>query len=163
MKRYIPIFFGLAFLAAMSSIAWSERPAGNRVASVQVYVNGSSIIPTYFTRRIPGYVTGSSSVGSSVQSLIMTGLANKGYSHMMVLNNTGASLVLANTDAVSPFVIPTTVPLNAAGNAQSEGRFFILPNNNNAWDDLSIFDALYLRSGSGASVTAVGNIDIMVW
>lgn len=161
-SRNAPIFIGIVLLAALTCLAWTPRPAFNRVASVTVFTSGSSLIPTYFTRRIPGYNTRESSVGASVQSLVMTGLANNGYSHLMVLNNTGASLTLYNTDQDLSAGPPQTVPSEKAGNVQGQNRFFVLANNNNSWDDLSIFDAIYIRS-NGASVNTTANVDIMVW
>ena len=130
-------------------IAWSNRFSSTQPASVRVVTSAAAPIGTFYAE------TG---IGTANQSKVLTGLANKGYSHIMIANNTGASLALVNVSNVNPIVTPST-PLNQNG---SSVQYLVLANNTVALDDVAIFDSIYLRS-DGSSVTAVGNVDVMVW
>jgi hypothetical protein len=158
MKRLVKITSLLC--ATIFLGAWSVRPAFNDVKSIQVLVNSSRNIGTYYTKVIPGYLTAKSVPGSSVQSLVLEGLSNKGYSHIMVVNNTGSSIALANVDEVNPYIVPSG-NVNAGFDSAS-AQLYVSANSSAAWDDISVFDAIYVRS-TGASITSLGNIDIMVW
>lgn len=145
------ILMSLAGLGLLVS-AWSFAPSVTPPTTVRVYTSGSALIGTYYTRFIPGYISGQSSIGSSVQSLVITGLANKGYSHLMVTNATGASVALVNTPYVNPYVVPTNANTN---------QLLVVSNNTKAWDDIPIFDAIYIKS-DGSSISS-GHVDIEVW
>lgn len=129
-------------------------PVSGMVSTV-IIATGSSLIPTNFTTLVPGWVSKITSTGSSVQSLVMTGLSGLGYSHMMVVNNTGSSVSVVNT----PFVNPNVTPSNNAFTNTTRG--VVLKNNTVAWDDILVYDAIYLRSNDG--IVTSGDITINVW
>lgn len=137
MKKYF--FLAGMVLIALGVAAWSVRPAFNRVASAYITAgSGASNIPNYYTPSLTG-------------SLVKTGLANQGYSHLMVLNNTAAMLSLISSESSS------TAPAN-----DTAQKMYVSASGTGTWDDISVFDNLYMQSESGASITS-GTVQIMVW
>lgn len=159
MKRTTKLITLAAGLFLLS--AWSVRPAFNQAKSISVLVNSSRNVGTYYTKVIPGYLTSKSVAGSSVQSLVMEGLEGNGYSHIMVVNNTGSSIALVTTGENNPYSVPAN-SVSGGGNNSVSNELYVPASSSAAWDDISVFDAIYIRS-RGASITSLGNIDIMVW
>jgi hypothetical protein len=126
-------------LIALSVGAWSVRPAFNRITSKYVTAgSGSSNIPTAYSTSL-------------ANSLVMTGLSGNGYSHIMVLNNTTAMISLLSTESSS-----------SAPSSSTNQKMYVSASGTGAWDDVSVFDAVYLQSESGSSLTS-GTVQIMVW
>lgn len=71
----------------------------------------------------------------------------------MVLNNTGSSVAVS----LSPYSNPRVTPGDTGSSV-----LYVLPNTNSAWDDITVFDNVYIRSNKGATITS-GNVDVMVW
>lgn len=159
MKRTTKLITIIAGLFLLS--AWSVRPPFNQMKSISVLVNSSRGIGTYYTKVIPGYLTSKSVAGSSIQSLVMEGLEGNGYSHVMVINNTGSSIALVTTGENNPYSVPQNSVSGGLNNSVSN-ELYVPASSTAAWDDISVFDAIYVRS-TGASITSLGNIDIMVW
>ncbi len=159
MKRLIKL--SMLFCALFLLGAWSIRPAFNQAKSISVLVDSSRNIGTYYTKVIPGYLTSKSVPGSSIQSLVMEGLEGNGYSHLMVVNNTGSSIALVTTGENNPYTVPTG-SVSGGSNDTVLNELYVGASSSAAWDDISVFDGIYVRS-RGASITSLGNIDIMVW
>lgn len=133
--------------------AWFGSAGKSMPKTVSVVADATHVIPVDFTAIVPGYSTRLTSNGASTQSLVLQELNGRGYSHLMVLNNTGSSIALV----LSPYDSPRIVPGNTGSSV-----LWQLPNTNQAWDDIPVFDEIYIRSNKGTQITS-GNIDIMVW
>lgn len=149
MKKLLIAALSLTFLA------WAPTN-GNMPSSAHILATSGKPIPTSFTTILPGFIpvnANLASVGSSTQSVAINGASGNNYSHLMVLNNTGSSVALSLSPYVSPFITP-------GDNGSSV--LYVLPNTNAAWDDITVFDRVYVRSFSGSTITS-GSVTFMVW
>lgn len=142
----------ISLVAVLFLSAWSATN-GNMPSSVSVVATSAKPIPTSFTTLLPGFASTLASAGSSTQSLVLTGVSGNNYSHLMVLNNTGSSVAVS----LSPYSNPRVTPGDTGSSV-----LYVLPNTNSAWDDITVFDNVYIRSNKGATITS-GNVDVMVW
>lgn len=109
---------------------------GRAILSVKVAA-GTNNIPTSFD--------------TTAGSRVATGLANKGYTHAMIVNETAGRIsVVLNGDSVVP---------PASG---STAKAFVLPTAVATFDDVTIGDAIYIQSDTGSAISAA-SVEIMVW
>lgn len=132
-KRKIALL-GLVVLIAAG---WNYRPNFNRPRGTKITLNAVDIIPTYYKRQTSGAT--------------ISGLANQNYTHIQILNDTKYPLSLVTSEFS-----------NVAPSFNSTEKLFVLSSGTNTWDDISIYDAVYLMSENGQSVTD-GTIYIMIW
>lgn len=135
----IPLLFQL------NAEAWNLRPAFNKPRSVTVTSNGTSPIPTRFAL----------SQKDNTQSLVLNGLANQGYNHVCVTNETKEPLSwITAADG-------TAAPANTVSYGAVSQKQFVASSGNGCWDDISIFDNFYLMSEGSSPLE--GKVKISVW
>lgn len=134
MKKFL-MFLPLVILAGLI-VAWDTAPHVDGQRSITVVAATTNIPPTF---------------ANTTYSRIMTGLSGKGYKHMIVLNETGT--------AVSVLSWPQ---LTVTDNEASTHKLRIASNGAVAWDDIALYENLFLRSESGASILT-GNVTAEIW
>lgn len=134
-KRKIALFVLLILVAA----GWNYRPNFNRPRGVKLTLSTISLIPTYFK------------AGNSTSGATIHGLANKNYTHMQILNDTKypLSIVTSEDDLTAPHFLSTE-------------KLFVLSSATNTWDDISIYDSVYIMTENAQSATE-GTIYIEFW
>jgi len=132
-------------LAAVTLSAWSLRPAFNKPTGFSFTLRGAG------TNIPPAYCNGDIDDGTVLFLCKKTGLANKGYSHIAVLNQTLADISLVTSEDTS------TAPSSTSGE-----KLYVASGGGAAWDDISVFDAIYVMSESGSSVIS-GKVKVTVW
>lgn len=106
-----------------------------RPASVQIAA-GTNNVPTAFA--------------AAAGSKTVTGLGGKGYTHLMVINETATRIaVLSDASAT------------VAPSASSTERFFVAANSSLVLDDFPIQDTVYVQSD--ASAISSGTVNVTVW
>ena len=133
MKKLIT-FVLLAATAAL--VAWSPRGAVNRPVSVVVDASSTSV-PTAFS--------------NAAGSLVLQNLVGKQYQHLKVLNL-----------SKSPISVLTIPEVSSAPAASVTGqRLHVASGGSETFNDISIFDNLYIQSEDNA--IAEDLIKINVW
>lgn len=130
------LFFGLFFIS-LSVIGWQFRGAYNRPKSVVVNT-GSNTIPTAFS--------------NAAGSLVLQGLSSGPYQNVMVVNYTNAPLSLLTIPEVS----------SAPAASVTGQRLHLVSSGVTAFDNVSIFDNLYIQSEESA-VSSGKKVYITVW
>lgn len=126
----------LLAVAATFLLAAAPRGAFNRTKSVVVNA-ASTTIPTAFS--------------NASGSLVMQNLSSGNYSHILVINETNAP--------VSILMLPDVSSAPAA--SVTSQRLHVVSSGVVAYDDISIFDNLYIQSEENAIATK--KVRITVW
>ena len=126
-------------LLILVAAGWNYRPNFNKPRGVKLTLSSISLIPTYFK------------AGNSTSGATINGLANKNYTHMQILN-----------DTKYPLSIVTSDDRLEAPHFESTEKLFVLSSATNTWDDISIYDSIYIMTENAQSATA-GTIYIEVW
>lgn len=130
------ITFAALLMSAVFLAAWTTRPALNRPKSVVVNA-ASTTIPTAFS--------------SASGSLVLQNLVGGYYQHLMVVNYSNA-----------PLSILTLPDVSTAPSASVTGqRLHVVSSGVTAFDDISVFDNLYIQSEENAVTTK--KVYITVW
>lgn len=140
MKKFTGLFI---VLSVIFFAAWSPRPAFNKATGFTINLNdGTKNIP-------PTFCIGD--VGVSNFNCRYKGLANKGYSHLGVINQTDSDISIVSSE------VSSTAPSSTV-----EQKFYVTSFGAAAWDDVSIFNVLYFMSETGSSITS-GKVRVTVW
>jgi len=141
MKFIFALF--LAVTLTQSAGAWTFRPAFNKPQSKSITATQSTPIGTYF--REPGYPS------DNFHSRVMSGLSNKGYSHIAVINR-----------SKFPLSIVTVSDGGSAPDDEIEQKLYVPSSGFAFYDDISIFNYLYIMAEDGNSPRE-GTVEITVW
>lgn len=134
MKKF---YIGFLAVSILFLAAWSDyRPAINRPKSVVIDAS-STVVPTAFS--------------NAAGSLVMQDLGDKYFQHIMVLNETKSPISVLTIPEVS--AAPAATVTNQRLHVASSGAA--------AFDDISVFDNLYIQSEDNQ--IGADKVKIMLW
>jgi hypothetical protein len=113
---------------------------------------GAGVAPRALGKKISAALDNiPTAFSAAAGSRALTGLYNKGYSSLMVLNETNARISVATTDA-------TTGPPSAA----TAEKVWVLAHGTASFDRFPVLDSIYIQSDDGSPITK-GTVEVMVW
>lgn len=133
-------------LGLLCGEVFGALPRGAIPLGSTIPLTGSQYIPTTYQRN-----------SSGVKGLLLSNVQGKGTSprlHLMVINQTSCLLsVVPAINENGASVIPTTPSFNA---------LYVVSSGIGTWDQISLFDNLFVRSEGGSSCAA-GSVQTSAW